>query len=185
VVVNRKRIAAALGANAGADAVDKQLKEIEHLVGSAAGIDAKRGDRVTVSAVEFLPNDRLLEPAPSPGITSHLMDHAGSAIRAVTVLVMTLLLIWFGLRPLTRMLLEAGPAAPAQDPQVAASPATPGITQTAPPPRVSKEQAPNLIADLTSKLGRTPQKRLEQMIDFDEEQAAAILKQWMRGARSA
>jgi flagellar M-ring protein FliF len=185
VVVNRKRIAAALGANAGSDAVDKQLKEIEHLVGSAAGIDAKRGDRVTVSAVEFLPNDRLLEPASSPGIMSHLMDHAGSAIRAVTVLAMTLLLIWFGLRPLTRMLLEGGPAALAQDPQVAASPAPPGITQTAPSPRVSKEQAPNLIADLTSKLGRTPQKRLEQMIDFDEEQAAAILKQWMRGARSA
>ena len=46
-------------------------------------------------------------------------------------------------------------------------------------------QVPNLIADLTSKMGRTPQKRLEQMIDFDDEQAAAILKQWMRGARSA
>ena len=44
---------------------------------------------------------------------------------------------------------------------------------------------PNLIADLTSKLGRTPQKRLEQMADFDEEQAAAILKQWMHGAKSA
>jgi flagellar M-ring protein FliF len=51
--------------------------------------------------------------------------------------------------------------------------------------KVAREQSPNLIADLTSKLGRTPQKRLEQMIDFDEEQAAAILKQWMRGARSA
>ena len=44
---------------------------------------------------------------------------------------------------------------------------------------------PNLIADLTSKLERTPLKRLEQMTDFDEEQAAAILKQWMHGARSA
>ena len=26
---------------------------------------------------------------------------------------------------------------------------------------------------------RTPQKRLEQMIEYDEEQAAAILKQWI------
>ena len=47
------------------------------------------------------------------------------------------------------------------------------------------EGQPNLIADLTSKRGRTPQKRLEQMADFDEEQAAAILKQWMHGAKSA
>ena len=44
------------------------------------------------------------------------------------------------------------------------------------------EEQPNLIADLTEKLGRTPLKRLEQMIDYDEDQAAAILKQWMRGA---
>ena len=49
-------------------------------------------------------------------------------------------------------------------------------------PRHRRRSQPNLIADLTSKLGRTPQKRLEQMIDYDEEQAAAILKQWMRGA---
>jgi flagellar biosynthesis/type III secretory pathway M-ring protein FliF/YscJ len=28
-------------------------------------------------------------------------------------------------------------------------------------------------------------RRLEQMIDYDEDQAAAILKQWMRGAERA
>jgi flagellar M-ring protein FliF len=50
---------------------------------------------------------------------------------------------------------------------------------------IAGDVQPNLIADLTSKLERTPLKRLEQMTDFDEEQAAAILKQWMHGARSA
>jgi flagellar M-ring protein FliF len=50
---------------------------------------------------------------------------------------------------------------------------------------VTGDVQPNLIADLTEKLGRTPLKRLEQMIDYDEEQAAAILKQWMRGAQRA
>ena len=58
VVVNRKRMIAALGEGAAPDALDKQLKEVERLVGSAAGVDAKRGDRITVAAVEFLPNDR-------------------------------------------------------------------------------------------------------------------------------
>lgn len=43
----------------------------------------------------------------------------------------------------------------------------------------------SLIADLTEKLDRAPQKRLEQMVDFDEEQAAAILKQWLREAEPA
>ncbi len=63
VVVNRKRMIAALGEGAAPDALDKQLKEVERLVGSAAGVDAKRGDRITVAAVEFLPNDRA-EPLP-------------------------------------------------------------------------------------------------------------------------
>ncbi len=39
----------------------------------------------------------------------------------------------------------------------------------------------DLIGDLTSKINRAPQKRLEQMVDYDEEQVVAILKQWLRG----
>lgn len=185
VVVNRKRMLAALGDAAGPEALDKQLKEVERLVGSAAGMDAKRGDRVTVAAVEFMPNDRLAEPMAAPGLMAQLLDHTGSVIRAVTMIVITMLLIWFGLRPAIKMLLEGkagGEAAP--NPQLPNSATPPGVQQAA-AARAVKEQSPNLIADLTSKLGRTPQKRLEQMIDFDEEQAAAILKQWMRGARSA
>ena len=38
---------------------------------------------------------------------------------------------------------------------------------------------PNLIEDLTSKPRRSPQRRLEQLVEFDEEQAVAILKQWI------
>jgi flagellar M-ring protein FliF len=185
VVVNRKRMVAALGEGATPDALDKQLKEVERLVGSAAGVDAKRGDRVTVAAVEFLPNDRLSEPAAAPGFMAQLLDHTGSVIRGVTMIAITMLLIWFGLRPAMKMLLEGkagGEAVP--NPQLAASASASGVQQSAAPKAV-KEQSPNLIADLTSKLGRTPQKRLEQIVDFDEEQAAAILKQWMRGARSA
>ncbi|OZA78803.1 MAG: hypothetical protein B7X76_09700 [Azorhizobium sp. 39-67-5] len=37
----------------------------------------------------------------------------------------------------------------------------------------------NLIEDLTSRMNRSPQKRLEQIVEFDEAQAAAILRQWL------
>jgi flagellar M-ring protein FliF len=176
---------AALGEGAAPDALDKQLKEVERLIGSAAGVDAKRGDRITVAAVEFLPNDRA-EPAPAPGVMAQLLDHTGSLIRGATMIAITLMLIWFGLRPAMKMLTDARVMSePAQNPQLPPTAATPGVHQASAAAKVAREQAPNLIADLTSKLGRTPQRRLEQMIDFDEEQAAAILKQWMRGARSA
>jgi flagellar M-ring protein FliF len=185
VVVNRKRILASLGEGANAEGLKNQLKEVERLVGSAAGVDAKRGDRITVAAVEFLPSDPVTEPPPAPGILAELAAHTGTFINAGTMLAITMLVIWFGLRPATKAILEARLPEPSPAPQLqSSSPA--GTQQVATgTARVAREQAPNLIADLTSKLGRTPQKRLEQMIDFDEEQAAAILKQWMRGARSA
>ena len=99
VVVNRKRMLAALGEGAAPDALDKQLKEVERLVGSAAGVDAKSGDRITVAAVEFLPNDRALSRCPPPASWRSCCDHTGSLIRAMTMIAITLLLIWFGLRP--------------------------------------------------------------------------------------
>jgi flagellar M-ring protein FliF len=192
VVVNRKRLMASLGDGANAEALQSQLKEVERLVGSAAGVDAARGDRVTVAAVEFLPNDRLNEPIPSPGMLALLMDHTSAAIKGLTMLAITALLIWFGLRPATRALLEARPADAAPQLPDFQTAMPDGFPQAAADPQAASGGArfgplevPNLIADLTSKMGRTPQKRLEQMIDFDEEQAASILKQWMRGARSA
>jgi flagellar M-ring protein FliF len=180
VVVNRKRLLASLGDNPSQELVDKQLKEVERLVGSAAGVDVKRGDRIAVAAVEFV-QGQALEPVPQISILEQLLRYTGSLINGFAVITVASLLIWFGIRPAMKAILEARPPEPAsraelkaqgpskQDAQLPA--------QDAPPP--------NLIADLTSKLGRTPQKRLEQIIDLDEEQAATILKQWVRGARSA
>ena len=54
VVINRKRLMASLGGAATPEAVDKQVKEIQALVESAAGVNVKRGDRVAVSAVDFM-----------------------------------------------------------------------------------------------------------------------------------
>ena len=43
----------------------------------------------------------------------------------------------------------------------------------------------SLIDDITSQPRRSPQKRLEQMIEFDEQQAAAVLKQWIHRKEAA
>jgi flagellar M-ring protein FliF len=184
VVVNRKRLVAALGDNAGPEAVDKQLKEVERLVASAAGIDTKRGDRVSVAALEFIDSGHALEPVPSIGTVEHLLRHTGTFVNAVAMVAMTVLLIWFGVRPAMRAILEPRAAEAARG-QTLQAQAQAMADQTAGARIAAGEVQPNLIADLTSKRGRTPQKRLEQMADFDEEQAVAILKQWMHGAKSA
>lgn len=182
VVINRKRLLAALGEGAGQEAIDKQIKEVERLIETAAGIDAKRGDRVTVAALEFQQGNQL-EPVAGPSILEQLLGHVGSIVNALAIVGVSALLIWFGLRPATKALLEAKVREPEPVARLQAEPQSAATASAA--PAVTGEGAPNLIADLTEKLGRTPLKRLEQMIDYDEEQAAAILKQWMRGAERA
>jgi flagellar M-ring protein FliF len=186
VVVNRKRLAAALGDKATPEAIDAQLKEVQQLVESAAGLDSKRGDRVTVSAVEFLQSGQL-EPLAGPGIIEQLLQQTGAIVKGLSILAATALLVWFGLKPAMRALLEPAKgdeAGAVSAPLAVEGPATAAGADKPKFVRENEDQ-PNLIADLTSKMGRTPQKRLEQMIDYDEEQAAAILKQWMQGAKSA
>ncbi len=181
VVVNRKRLLAALGEGAGPEAVDKQFKEVERLIESAAGVDAKRGDRITVAAVDFT-GGQALEPVASPGIVEQLFSHLSSVINAAAILGVSALLIMFGLRPATRALLENRSSEPEAAAKLQAD--TP-LTEVPAVAGAAGGEQPNLIADLTEKLGRTPLKRLEQMIDYDEDQAAAILRQWMRGAERA
>jgi len=185
VVINRKQLLASLGGNATAEQIDKQLQDIQRLVESATGVDSKRGDRVALSAVEFVQTGQLDEAAAGPGILEQLVQQTGAIFKAFSILAATALLIWFGLRPATKALLEQPRPAVASSttgPLVVEGP-TPG--SVAAKPKVAHEEVPNLIADLTTKMGRMPQKRLEQMIDYDEEQATAILRQWMNGAESA
>ncbi len=183
VVVNRKQLVASLGKDATPEAIDRQLKEVETLVGSAAGVDGKRGDRVTVAAVEFLRNEQPLEPMAAPGILELLLRQLGSVLNGGAMVLATLLLIWFGLRPAVKAILEQPAPKEIAGGGLAVEKAS--AAQSIAGPKASGEPEPNLIADLTSRLGRTPQKRLEQMVDLDEDQAAAILRQWIRGAGRA
>jgi flagellar M-ring protein FliF len=207
VVINRARLNALLGAGASQDAIDTKLKEIESLVASATGADEKRGDRITVAAVQFLPNSDALEPLPAPGLTEYLLSKVDVLIKSLAILAATIILVWFGLRPATRVLLQlpapegdrlaqAGPLNELPfEPQVAAAFAG-GMEQQLDPDAalasvsssdfgMDEDLAPNLIGDLTSKINRTPQRRLEQLVDYDEDQALAVLKQWLRGGAQA
>jgi flagellar M-ring protein FliF len=187
VMVNRARLLEALGADATPDELDAQLREIRELVASAAGFNEERGDQLKVSAVDFISDGQKLEPVPPVGATELLMRQMGTVINAGTILVVALLLIWFGLRPATKALLArpAAPERPVQELIQTAQPAQPALSGAAPPPNVIAAPQASFIEDLTSKPRRSPQKRLEQIVQFDEEQAAAVLKQWIRQGEAA
>jgi flagellar M-ring protein FliF len=179
VVVNKRQLVASLGQNPAQDAIDKQLKEVERVVGTAAGINAARGDRVTVAAVDFIVDTERLEPIPSPGILDMLLRQAGTFINAAAVVIAAFLLVWFGLKPAIRAILDV-PQPVAQ--QAQAQLALEGRTEP-PAPTLPRPTPPDLDEEDDYQAGnkrRTPQQRLERMIEKDEQAVAAMLKQLMR-----
>ncbi|MFG1480409.1 flagellar basal-body MS-ring/collar protein FliF [Xanthobacter sp. V4C-4] len=196
VLVNRDRLATPAGPSTEMIPIEQQIYEVEQLVASAAGYDKDRGDRLKVAAVNFADNGHALEPVPPLPWSELLLRQAGTMINALTILAVAGLLIWFGLRPAVRAVLSrqqdevddevAGlEAAMLGGPQVPAVTGLPGSPALGAPPTMPAlegdgESGPiNLIEDLTSRKNRSPQKRLEQIVDYDEEQAAAILRQWL------
>jgi flagellar M-ring protein FliF len=201
VLVNRQGIVASLGDKATPDAIDKAVKDIEQLVSSAAGLRKERGDTIKVSVVDFVDSGKELEPVEGPTFTEQLMRQSGSLVSAGTVLLVAVLLIWFGLRPATKALLaSSGGGSP-----IAFLPETP-------PPAVDNEFASlldsfpqggvdsiggpesagedgggdDILRDILARRNKNnPQKQLEQLVDYDEAQAAAILKQWIRQGENA
>lgn len=188
VLVNKSKLLAAAGTEGGSVPIDDQLKDIDQLVRSATGFNEKRGDQLKVSAVAFADGGHAMEPIPPLSVVELLLRQSGTLINAATILVVALLLIWFGLRPavkaiLTRPESEAAGSelallgAGAEGGDAMALEALGGLGGLGGP---DSPESINLIEDLTSKMNRTPQKRLEQIVEFDEEQAAQILKQWLR-----
>jgi flagellar M-ring protein FliF len=179
VLINRPRLIESLGPSPTPEQIDKRLDEVRQVVGSAAGVHDGRGDNVKVLAVDFLQGNRMLEPAPPIGIAETLMRQSGTVINAVTILGLAALIMWFGLRPALNAILkrpepaaiatlttEAVPEAGELQAQLAAATAAGGGL--------------NLIGDLTQASLRSPIRKLEQLIEFDEAQAAAILRQWIQ-----
>ncbi len=204
VVLNRAPLLASLGEKPGSEIDPKKLAEIEQLAASAAGLDKARGDTIKVMAVDFIDASHEIEPVPPPAIMDAVLRQSGTLINAGMVLLVTILVGVLVVRPLTRVLLAPPPLAatsaglvelPMEPTVMLPDPAlgsrgepapvtyTGGLTPEPADAAWADESDGSLIADLTSRQRRSPQKRLEQMIEYDEQHAAQVLKQWIqRGA---
>ncbi len=178
VLINRSAMTASLGDKAGPEAVAAQIKEIEQLVASAAGLDKQRGDVVKISVVDFVDSSRDLEPAAGPSILEILARQTGSIVNAGAVVLVAAMVIWFGVRPGLKMLLASPAVASA-----AAADATPAL---APPESgqnfliESDDGRDAFLEALLARRDNGPERKLQKLVEFDENQAATILKQWIR-----
>lgn len=198
VVVNRARLQTILGPDAKPEAIDARIAEIKALVASATGFSEARGDAITVSSVEFVDGLDGAE-VPEPGLMDKLSAQTGTMINAGAFVLVVLLLVFFGLRPMTAALrgdranAEGGLAALAGDPPFAlpmpddAGPLgmengalpLPGFSGSFPGfPGIGNDNGNTALDDLRQKIKPAPQDRLARMVDLNEERTAQILRKW-------
>lgn len=188
VVLNRKRLMSMLGTGATGDALLKQIAEVEQVVAAAAGIDTKRGDRVTVAALEFTTDTAVAETASSTSLMDSLLGHVDTMIKALVLLGVTFALILFGLKPLTRTIATSLENAPPMPASIAAPTATAALGSSSAPPGLtaggslggSGASALQSGTDAVPRRGDQSRDRLERMVEADQEQAVAVLRQWVR-----
>ena len=146
-----------------------RLEELRGLITTASGVDTKRGDQVTLTALEFAVQPDTLVNEQGFNAGSFLNANTGTLIRSAAFIAITLMVLLMGIRPAIRAM-----AAPPQ----AAIANFEGSAQL-PLPATSAEDP---AADIAAKLDTTSRKRLERIIELDEEKAVAVLKQWLRNA---
>ena len=179
VLVNRKQIMSMLGAGANDEALQQQLAELTRVLSAATGISEKRGDRIEVSAVDFLADGDQMQPIPDVGFLGYLMRNIGTLINALAALAIVFLVLFMAVRPTIGVLREIAPPPPAAldtedglDPEGRARLEAAGIDGEI------LDDLAKLRGDGSVRL--TPKERLEKLIEAEEEQFVLILKQWIR-----
>ncbi len=197
VVVNRARIAKMIGEPADQQKIDAYLAEMQKIVATAAGVNAERGDVVTVTAMDFLESQLLDEAAASgPGFGEVLTRNLGGIINSAAFVLVAFLVIWFGLRPVIRTVSGTSAASTEAASEVAGL-ELPDFSPTGANPALPEgfgadfgsdfgfdgssdlfgaEEDPN--GGFNRRVKEGPEKRLARMVEISEERAAKILRKW-------
>jgi len=174
VVINRKIFLPADGSAPDEAKIKERVAQIEQLVKSASGFDANRNDTVTVSLIDFVTDETVMEPAAGPSIMETLQGNLGTIINVIGLIVALVVVIMLGLRPAMKMLLEAPAASPGMGDM--------GGMGTALPDLGGSMALPMAMGDFGA--GDSTQQpesvdKLNKMVGIDVDRAAQVLKQWL------
>jgi flagellar M-ring protein FliF len=187
VLINRAAITASLGGKPTTEAVDAQVHEIEQLISSAAGLNRQRGDAIKISVVDFVDSSHDLEPAAGPSLVEIVARQTGSILNASAIVAVAAMLLWFGVRPAMRMAFASPSTIALTDGRGAAAGQTPALGAPGgdgqPGESILIETGSDQDEFMQALLARRdngPERKLQKLIEFDENHAATILKQWIR-----
>ncbi|MBA4795925.1 MAG: flagellar M-ring protein FliF [Rhizobiales bacterium] len=198
VVVNRGRIAKMVGEPVDQAKIDAYLAEMQKIVSSAAGLDADRGDVVTLTAMDFLENQLLEESATGPGFMEILSRNIGGIINSLAFVAVAFLIVWMGIRPMIRTAgggaadtalaggigeQAAGLELPDFSPALGGG-AGGGLMEgfgsdfgfDSTDDLLTMDDDPN--GGFNRRVKEGPERRLSRMVEISEERAAKILRKW-------
>ncbi len=200
VVLNKGRVNKLIGTPFDQAKYDAFLVEMQNIVNSAAGIDAGRGDVISVTAMDFLESQLLEEASVGPSIMEVLTRNLGGIINALAFVGVAFLVVWMGFRPLAKSIggselatAQAGPAGlplgetaglelPDFAPPAVGGPGAAlmegfgadfGFDSTEDLLSMEDDNSP-----FTKRVKEGPERRLSRMVDISEERAAKILRKW-------
>jgi flagellar M-ring protein FliF len=194
VLVNQEVLEGILGQGVTPQQVATHLEDMQSLLSSVVGLSTDRGDTIAVRAVKFAEAAEANSQLDSSGVLHFLDRYAGTLIQSGVALLCVILLVFLGIKPAVRVL--SGPA------QIAGQVPAGGVADVA---QIDSRTGiePRLVDDRTDPAGATgrvgaanagglpdvlrlagakPEEKLEQLVAYDEEQAAIILKHWLREA---
>ncbi|MBB5277505.1 flagellar M-ring protein FliF [Rhizobium rosettiformans] len=198
VVVNRGRIAKMVGEPVDEAKIDAYLAEMQKIVSSAAGLDADRGDVVTLTAMDFLENQLLEQSATGPGFMEILSRNIGGIINSLAFVAVAFLIVWMGIRPMIRTAgggaadtalaggigeQAAGLELPDFSPALGGG-AGGGLMEgfgsdfgfDSTDDLLTMDDDPN--GGFNRRVKEGPERRLSRMVEISEERAAKILRKW-------
>lgn len=172
IIVNKAKLLEVLGSNAQPADVEARVAELQKIAATSAGLDELRGDKISTSAIEFV--QEALEPAAPAGLFENVRPFIATAANSITFVIVALLLIFFGIRPLATALTK-----PLQTDRSVQLENSLGITSkqevTA---ALTQAQRMADSAD-NSQLGSHPSERLSILAQADPEKAVSVIRGWL------
>lgn len=184
VLVNREQLLRTLGDKTEQADIDKAMKEIDQIVRMAAGINEERGDRLQVSAVDFLPLDSGASAEDSFLDSAMRGTLIPTLLKALAFIAVAAILAFWGIKPAVRLIVEGRPSLPAASGEEAVVLLDRSGQQDGHPTPLaapSRPVADPRIEELARKLAYQPQERLSRIVALDPDRAAQVLKSWLRG----
>ncbi|MGG7516913.1 flagellar basal-body MS-ring/collar protein FliF [Allorhizobium undicola] len=195
VVVNKQRLATMVGEPVDQAKIDAYLAEMQKIVTSAAGIDNKRGDVVTLTAMDFMENQLLDEASTGPGVMDMLSRNLAGIINSLAFVAVAFLIVWMGIRPMVRSMGGGGVATAEGGAEGVAGLELPdfspgldaggGALMDGFGADFGFDSADDVLAldndpngGFNRRVKEGPERRLARMVEISEERAAKILRKW-------